>query len=585
MKKRLTLSKLRARNRAFRLAYIIFVLLFAAAALIGLRIINNMLADYEEGLPTTRMAKIVEYSKTGDISVFRQALSENDKYGDSYGAFLYFMSEAADTGVTYTSVPTSDANASAIFKLTSKGVTFAEMTLLPIDKPGETRDWGVSDIALKPNAIEKYFECVAHDAAYEIVAKLSLGDYSDMCKFIPDSGYAEDAPENFEAYMRSLVTAGETIEWTESVSGDSRVYSLTHSGVPYFEFTLSRRENDGIASFALENARAYDDTLSGYRRSFADVSARAKLPMFDGGDYSELYALCVSFGYPDGGADDFCNLMAESTAGKRLSLGAYAAESDAVKRYGVLADSETIAEFALSDTETADGREWAVTDIEIMAWQPFSAYVEAPYTAKVYADGKQLDPLSAEVIDISSSVNSRVAQKAPNAARRSRYHVETVYKAPVIEVFDASGRLLETAAEGDLISARPLADDDALKPLMNDRIREISGAFSYYSFGDLTLQSLADYVQSKSPAYEFLRNADTKWVKQHSKRDNVLSNFDTRNYYSYSDTLFSCEVIYDYTLSYKYAGVITYPTSYRFYFEYTGGRWMLYDFALVSGDA
>ncbi len=580
MKKRLTKARLRIRNRNFRLAYLIFVLLFVAAALIGLRIINSKLADYEEGLPTTRMAKIVNYSKTGDVSVFAQALPESDRSGDAFGTFEYFMSEAASSGVTYTSVPTSDANALAIFRLVSKGVTFAEMTLLPIEKPDEIRDWAISEIAVKPNAIDKYFEFMARDKANEIFEKLSLGDYSDMYRFIPNSGYAEDTPESFEAYMRSVVSKGEIINLNETVNGDKRTYSLTHRGAPYFEFTISRQIENGLSTFVLESARAYDDTLSGYRRTFADVSARGKLPLFDGGDYTELYALCVSFGYPDGGADEFCDLMAESIADSKLSLGAYASEDEKIKRYGVLADNETIAEFELSDI----GTEWAITDVEIMAWQPFSAYVEVPYVASVYANGKLLDKANAEVIDISSSVNARVAQNAPDMAKRSRYHVETVYKAPVIEVYDASGRLLETSAEGDVISAYPLTDDEALKPLMHDRILEVSNAFSYYMYGDLTLNGLANHVQSKSPAYNFLKNADTKWVKQHNKRDNVLSNFDTHSYYSYSDTLFSCEVYYDYTLSYKYAGVVTYPTPYRFYFEYTGGKWMLYDFALSSKD-
>ena len=146
---------------------------------------------------------------------------------------------------------------------------------------------------------------------------------------------------------------------------------------------------------------------------------------------------------------------------------------------------------------------------------------------------------------------------------------------PEIRATDAGGNAyaLETEDGYVLYYVFQYANDE-LRPLFEEQALTCAKNIALYTTKNVSMYRVLELMEADSKAADFIRNIDGMWLTKADKY--TFDNPTVENFAKYSDTVFSCDVSFDYNTVSK-GKANSYPVAYRLYYIKSGDNWLVYD--------
>ena len=326
-------------------------------------------------------------------------------------------------------------------------------------------------------------------------------------------------------------------------------------------------------------------TLSGVMREYEETrpvhSAEAALDIVNQRDWAAIHEL-------DEGAkklkhettEQYAQYLSELTDGKEFTLKSILSIDDSEQKYSILADGQKFAELTLEhsgETTKHNFEKWQLKSLDIQAFRSNEYTVTVPSDSTVQVGGQALGPDDILETGIATEADGNLPDgvTAPTLTKYGIYM--SIGEPEDIAVTDAKGNPQELTRDDDASWSCGLAYDDSVKDAVEAGVVQWGRRLAAYTTGDYSKSDLSNACVNPSPARTYIRNMENNWAAAHDGYD--FQNVETRDYYIYSDTCFSCKISFDYIVHYKQEDK-SYPTNYTLYFALDGGSFKLYSFTM-----
>ena len=324
--------------------------------------------------------------------------------------------------------------------------------------------------------------------------------------------------------------------------------------------------------------------LLGELREFEDTrnvhTAETFFRLFTDGDYETLYG--YETGYRDADAAQYAALARDTVGGGQLDLVARA-ESGA---YYVTLDGKKFAELNLrvipGQTSPKGYSLWELDTVHILSLPTQTFRVQAREDYTVYCDGEALTgdykAQSGIALPISEHLPSGV--KVPTECV---YEVTRLSGEPVFTCRDHKGREVSLTDENGTLRAG--MNYDSIDDETRSYVGKTAKCLALYTSDDKDFLEMSKYLLKDSSAYKAIKALETGWFTLHTsyRFENVsVSNV---AYYG-DDQILTCDVSLTFVIvARKNNQDKSYPMAYTFYYQKSGGKWLLYDMMSIDIDS
>ncbi len=334
----------------------------------------------------------------------------------------------------------------------------------------------------------------------------------------------------------------------------------------------------GIAAIAII-MRTLWTRMEDYESSVPKYVAERVEKIFTSRDFHTLYRYEDTALYAAEGEDAYVDYLMKLTEGQEITCHESFSMEDNEKKYQVKYGSNKLGGFTLvkSGEKTPGGNDlWVLKEMHTSVITAQTYEITVPETSAVYANDM---PLGAEqVVESGINVDDSYLPAGFSRASWCTYSVERCFGVPAFRVVDVKGRTQRVIPrqEGGL-TVQMTYDDQTLKPEMEEYVVTVAKAFARFTSDDGSEKGILQYVKNDTNAHRYIRGFDGGWFLNHRK--NEFENMRTEKYVSYGDDAFSCDVFFDYVITYRKT-VEVYPTGYTFFFEKADNNWLLFDFSI-----
>lgn len=235
--------------------------------------------------------------------------------------------------------------------------------------------------------------------------------------------------------------------------------------------------------------------------------------------------------------------------GKKITYSYVAGSNQTVMN--VKADGEKFARFSIrkSEDKSPYGYDlYELDKIELYYQTPqYSGSIQVPFYCTVYANGLLL---SGEYITDRIDTDDRIS--IPEGAYEFyalKYEISGLYSAPVLTVFDASGKELTPKQNDDGSYIVEFSYNDALKAEYSDYVIKAMQAYAAYMQDDEKFRNIRDYFDKTTELYNNIYDNPGSFVWPHDGYR--FENAAASEFYAYGDDCFSCRVVFDHVLEKK----------------------------------
>lgn len=325
------------------------------------------------------------------------------------------------------------------------------------------------------------------------------------------------------------------------------------------------------------------DNMADYEASMPKYAAQDVEKIFTERDFETMYEYDTeAFLVGREGKQAYVEYMNRLTAGYEITSKERFSVNPDEKVYQVKFGANKLAIYTLkkSGEKTKFGNElWTLGEIKTSVINAQEYRITAPETSSVYADGQLLD--DSYVVERGMALTEGYLPAGYEHDKWQTYAVKRCFGVPRFEVKDDKGRkqAFMPDAKGRLI-AEVNYDDEILRSEVEEAVVKMAKAFAMFTSDDYHTENLLRLVVPESKAAQYIMGFDGDWFTIH--RDVHFLNMRTEKYVQYSETVFSCEVYFDYKIDYSRDRSETYPTGYMFFFEKQGDAWLLFDFTTAG---
>ena len=321
--------------------------------------------------------------------------------------------------------------------------------------------------------------------------------------------------------------------------------------------------------------------LLGELREFEDTrnihTANRFFQLFENGDYETLYN--YETGYRDADASQYAALAREMTQGAQMELVARA-ETGA---YYVTLDGKKFAELNLSlipgQTSPKGYSLWDLESVHILSLPMSTFRVRAREDYTVFCDGA---PLTDDQ-KVESGLRLPIADHLPSSVHAPTecvYEVSRLSGEPVFTCTDHKGRPVTLTDENGVWTAGMNFDE------IDDETRSYVGktakCLALYTSDDKDFLEMSKYLLKDSDAYKSIRALETGWFTLHTSYRFENVSVTNAAYYADGDIL-ACDVNLTFIIvARKNNQDKSYPMAYTFYYQKSGGKWLLYDMMSID---
>ena len=324
------------------------------------------------------------------------------------------------------------------------------------------------------------------------------------------------------------------------------------------------------------------DELTIYEASLPKYVAEDFADMFMKRDFERIYSYQDPNQFVGENAETYAAYLNELTEGGELTWSESYSANDGEKVYVVFLDGKRLFEFRLAKGSEKDANgydTWSLSKVETLGITPTKRTVKAPADSTVYVRGEALGDAAIIESGILIEDEEYLLNDEAKSPEMCVWQYDVCFTEPEVRVVDAKGNENPLTVDENGNAEAAINSEDEIKATAEERVAEIARAFANFTSEDLSKYKMLKFVRKGTNGYEKIDTFDNNWFGKHAGFE--FSEIVTDNYMSFSEDTFACDIRFDYTIKYKNADDVVYPSAYRFYFVYRNETWYLYDFKML----